>query len=416
MPGLEAFLATLESAAPEVKREMDQGRAEVRIMTAHAAKGLEAPVVFLVDNGARPFSEQHLPRLLPFDATGKFWQGKGYLWRAAADIANGNSRTAAARIKEAAEEEYRRLLYVGMTRAEDRLIVCGYYGKIQPTAGTWHALVSAALAGAPETEALPDPILEGTRHRYRVVKQPARPERRRHRDASRCRRQKQAPAWLHPAGAARTGAAAAADAVAALPPRSKAASNRRQSPRSPVLDAGEEPSLAIARGLAVHRLLQVLPGLAEGERDAAARRYIERVGGAWLPDERDGAVRSVMRLLADAALRADLLAGIACRSGHCRNARDRRHRAVDLGQDRPPRSDGERGADRRLQDQPPGAVAAQTRCRRPMSRSSRSTARCCSRSIPGGQSRAALLFTEAPLLIAVPAAAMDDALVRLTRA
>ena len=156
---------------------MDQGRAEVRIMTAHAAKGLEAPVVFLVDNGARPFSEQHLPRLLPFDATGKFWQGKGYLWRAAADIANGNSRTAAARIKEAAEEEYRRLLYVGMTRAEDRLIVCGYYGKIQPTAGTWHALVSAALAGAPETEALPDPILEGTRHRYRVVKQPARPER-----------------------------------------------------------------------------------------------------------------------------------------------------------------------------------------------------------------------------------------------
>ena len=70
-PGLEAFLATLESAAPEIKREMDQGRAEVRIMTAHAAKGLEAPVVFLVDNGARPFSEQHLPRLLPFDPAGR---------------------------------------------------------------------------------------------------------------------------------------------------------------------------------------------------------------------------------------------------------------------------------------------------------------------------------------------------------
>ena len=160
-PGLEAFLATLESAAPEVKREMDQGRAEVRIMTAHAAKGLEAPVVFLVDNGARPFSEQHLPRLLPFDATGKFWQGKGYLWRAAADIANGNSRAAAARIKEAAEEEYRRLLYVGMTRAEDRLIVCGYFGKIQPTAGTWHALVTAALAGAPRGRGAAGPHSRG---------------------------------------------------------------------------------------------------------------------------------------------------------------------------------------------------------------------------------------------------------------
>ena len=53
MPGLEAFLATLESAAPEIKREMDQRRDEVRIMTVHAAKGLEAPVVFLVDSGAR---------------------------------------------------------------------------------------------------------------------------------------------------------------------------------------------------------------------------------------------------------------------------------------------------------------------------------------------------------------------------
>ena len=51
-----------------------------------------------------------------------------------------------------------------------------------------------------------------------------------------------------------------------------------------------------------------------------------------------------------------------------------------------------------------------------MSPSWRSTARCCSRSIPDTIVSAALLFTEAPLLIAVPGAAMDDALVRLTRA
>ena len=46
---MESLLATLETSAPEIKREMDQNRAELRIMTAHAAKGLEAPVVFLVD-------------------------------------------------------------------------------------------------------------------------------------------------------------------------------------------------------------------------------------------------------------------------------------------------------------------------------------------------------------------------------
>ena len=161
-PGLEAFLATLESAAPEVKREMDQGRGEVRIMTAHAAKGLEAPVVFLVDNGSRPFSEQHLPRLLPFASERGLWQGTGYLWRASAIVANDNSRAAAARIREAAEEEYRRLLYVGMTRAEDRLIVCGYHGQQQPDAGTWHALVSAALVGAPGSKRCRMPFRAGS--------------------------------------------------------------------------------------------------------------------------------------------------------------------------------------------------------------------------------------------------------------
>src|SRR5690606_27181526 len=48
---LEALLALLDGGGPEIKREMDQTRGEVRIMTAHASKGLEAPVVFLVDSG-----------------------------------------------------------------------------------------------------------------------------------------------------------------------------------------------------------------------------------------------------------------------------------------------------------------------------------------------------------------------------
>jgi ATP-dependent helicase/nuclease subunit A len=412
-PGLEAFLATLESTAPEVKREMDQGRAEVRIMTAHAAKGLEAPVVFLVDNGARPFSEQHLPRLLPFYPAGKLWQGKGYLWRAAADIANGNSRTAAARIKEAAEEEYRRLLYVCMTRAEDRLIVCGYYGKQQPTAGTWHGLVSAALAGAPETEALPDPMLAGTRYRYRVVKQASRPER-----AAEAGQPvplaTEAPAWLRqpvppepmlPRPLTPSRASASIESVA----------DPAIVVRSPVLDAGEEPSLAIARGLAVHRLLQILPSMPEDERLAAARRYVERVGGGWLPDERGFAVRSVMRVLADPRFapifspdsRAEVgIAGTLEIGGIKRAISGKIDRLavtakevliVDYKTNRP--------APWRL-DEVSQTYVAQLALYRALLQPL----------YPGRIVSAALLFTEAPLLIAIPAAAMDDALVRLTRA
>ncbi len=64
--GIGSFLETLDSAGPEIKREISQTRDEVRIMTVHAAKGLEAPIVFLVDNGSAPFSASHLPRLLRF--------------------------------------------------------------------------------------------------------------------------------------------------------------------------------------------------------------------------------------------------------------------------------------------------------------------------------------------------------------
>ena len=47
--GLEAFVAALQRTTLEVKREQDEGRGEVRVMTVHGAKGLEAPVVFLPD-------------------------------------------------------------------------------------------------------------------------------------------------------------------------------------------------------------------------------------------------------------------------------------------------------------------------------------------------------------------------------
>ena len=182
-----------------------------------------------------------------------------------------------------------------------------------------------------------------------------------------------------------------------------------------MLEDGEKPSLAIARGLAVHRLLQILPGMAEGERDAAARRYIGRVGGAWLPDERDGAVRSVMRLLGDAAFapifspesRAEVgIAGTLEIGGIERSISGKIDRLavtasdvliVDYKTNRPAPS---------LLSEVPQAYVTQLALYRALLRPL----------YPGRAVRAALLFTEAPLLITVPAAAMDDALVRLTRA
>src|SRR5690606_14101184 len=53
-PSLEAFVHWVERGAAEIKRDMDQGRDEVRVMTVHGAKGLEADIVFMPDTCAAP--------------------------------------------------------------------------------------------------------------------------------------------------------------------------------------------------------------------------------------------------------------------------------------------------------------------------------------------------------------------------
>src|SRR6188474_707809 len=63
-PSLEGFLEWLEESETEIKRDTDALRDEVRVMTVHGAKGLEADVVFLVDNGARPVVAAHDPKVL----------------------------------------------------------------------------------------------------------------------------------------------------------------------------------------------------------------------------------------------------------------------------------------------------------------------------------------------------------------
>ncbi len=88
LPGLEDFQATLESAGLE-----DQARRWTRAATrcasrrCGAAKGLEAPVVFLVDGGTAPFSEQHLPTA---DAVRHGGRLEGLVsWRSSKEVANG---------------------------------------------------------------------------------------------------------------------------------------------------------------------------------------------------------------------------------------------------------------------------------------------------------------------------------------
>jgi len=140
-PSLARFLAGLEGVDLPVKRDMEHGLDAVRVMTVHASKGLEAKIVFLPDTCGLP-SSQHDPKLfLVGDSLQKTvaWSRKK---------ADDCAITAAARtiMRERAEEEYRRLLYVALTRAEERLYIGGFFDKRAPHESCWYEMIHRTFA------------------------------------------------------------------------------------------------------------------------------------------------------------------------------------------------------------------------------------------------------------------------------
>ncbi len=137
-PSLQGFLSWLRQGTRIIKRDMEQGLDEVRVMTVHGAKGLEAPIVFLPDtcstrSGRPPASLLKCDGPVPF-----LWPVKG-----SSDLAAVEGARAA--LDRAEAEERNRLLYVALTRARDRLYVGGFEGNTAPPPESWYNLIRAAL-------------------------------------------------------------------------------------------------------------------------------------------------------------------------------------------------------------------------------------------------------------------------------
>lgn len=118
---LETCVARLEAADVEVKRELEGPRGEVRVMTVHGAKGLEAPVVILPDTTSRAKAQG--PTLMPValeDGSEAWLMCPGR---------SGDDCEASAAAREArqarTDAETLRLLYVALTRARDRIVILG---------------------------------------------------------------------------------------------------------------------------------------------------------------------------------------------------------------------------------------------------------------------------------------------------
>ncbi len=153
-PSLLAFLARLQGAELSVKRDMEAAGDAVRVMTVHAAKGLEAKVVILPDTCGAP-TGRHDPKLFKIEAPGAA-EGP-LLWSPRSDADAGPVGGARAAARQRAIEEYHRLLYVAMTRAEERLYVAAFCGEKGVPQGCWYDMIAQAELPLDEVPAFWNP-------------------------------------------------------------------------------------------------------------------------------------------------------------------------------------------------------------------------------------------------------------------
>ena len=141
-PSLEGFLQWVVAGEVEIKRDLEQSKQYgVRVMTVHGAKGLEAPIVFLPDTMQIPRLGSSL--IWHQDASGT---DKALFWAARQGLLEDISLSDYEKSKDLRDQEHRRLVYVAMTRAEDRLYICGWGTRVRAPENCWYNLVKAGVA------------------------------------------------------------------------------------------------------------------------------------------------------------------------------------------------------------------------------------------------------------------------------
>ncbi len=284
--GLIGFLAKIDTLDISIKRDMEAASGVVRVMTVHAAKGLEAKIVFLPDACSAP-SGRFDPKVFTVDDD--LGAAPSLIWSPRATCDPPAVARVRERLQEAAQEEHRRLLYVALTRAEERLYVAGFHGAKGLADGCWHAMIRAALAE--RLEEAPDPLnADG-----RILRSRQPP-------AARMRQPRAAP-----------------PAPVTLPTFALTPAPQERGPEPPLRPssalAGADEALsfgadsatrregeALLLGKLTHAMLQHLPQLPREQRLQAALRFLTQRAPRIDPALREELARAALNVLDDASL------------------------------------------------------------------------------------------------------------------
>lgn len=267
-PSLAGFIAWFDAGTGDLKRDSDSASGQVRVMTVHGSKGLQAPIVILADAtgapgeaGALTLEDDPLEqkpdrkREVPLPPLSK-------------DERKGRIAEAEAVKAKAVLQEHWRLLYVAMTRAEEALFIGGSLNKTEAKKGvphedSWYARLDPLFEEAP----IDDPVW-GTRREWGERAEPLVPE-----DAATLApTDVSLPRWVTtPVG------------EEPRPPRPLAPSAAGEETGSAPPQGPDAARHAARRGSLIHALLERLPDVPASARTDAARGWLARQG-ADLPE------------------------------------------------------------------------------------------------------------------------------------
>jgi ATP-dependent helicase/nuclease subunit A len=283
---LDRFLAWFSRGEVDVQRDAAAPANEVRVMTVHGAKGLQAPVVILADATADPAKLGRTPLTLDFPVDGAL----APLLRPKKD----ERMTPFAELIEREErrdlQEHWRLLYVALTRAADRLIVSGVAPKPRKDGSDarpencWHRAVQMGLMALGAAPVESDGRVTLTHGSNRQMKARAR--------KSVALAKIEVPEW----------------AVAPAPPEARPPRPLAPSAMAEDREAAPPPSpqmkAAAERGTLIHALLERLPPLAPDKRREAALRWLEQSAGIADAQAREEIAETVCGILSEARFAA----------------------------------------------------------------------------------------------------------------